>query len=246
MSILEEVVKFGNLGVEDVIVRSIMRPINTLKNRVDTLASKLDEIALKAQERPLQGIQGEKGQDGANGKDGKDGLQGKQGEKGQDGKQGKNGKDGLDGKDGEQGVSVVDVDIALDNHLVVTLSNGVEIDAGFIGGYDSNDIYISTSPQSEGGGGTGSTVVKGTASIDFGDKSTDVALDVSSLGITADNLVQAWVSPATTVNNTADNHWVDDIHVVVGNVQAGVGFTIYASCKTGFAHGVYNIGWVYN
>jgi hypothetical protein len=86
----------------------------------------------------------------------------------------------------------------------------------------------------------------GTVTIDFGAKATDVALDVASIGITGSSLVEAWIFPAVTASNTVDNHWVDDIHVVAGNVQNGVGFTIYASCKTGFAHGVYNIGWVYN
>jgi len=34
--------------------------------------------------------------------------------------------------------------------------------------------------------------------------------------------------------------------VVAGPPVAGVGFTIYAKVSTGFGHGVYNIGWVYN
>lgn len=35
-----------------------------------------------------------------------------------------------DGKTGKQGVSVVDAEIAVDDHLVLKLSNGKEIDAG--------------------------------------------------------------------------------------------------------------------
>lgn len=85
----------------------------------------------------------------------------------------------------------------------------------------------------------------GTTSIDFGAKETTTSVAVASGGITGASLAEAWLFPATTASNTADNHWVDDLHVVAGNVQNGVGFTIYASCKTGFAHGIYNVAWVY-
>lgn len=87
---------------------------------------------------------------------------------------------------------------------------------------------------------------QGTTTVDFGGKATDASVAVASAGITGGQLVEAWIFPAATASNTVDNHWVDDLHVVAGNVQVGVGFTVYASCKTGFAHGVYNIGWVYN
>lgn len=87
---------------------------------------------------------------------------------------------------------------------------------------------------------------QGTTTIDFGGKSTDTSVAVSAPAITGGQLVEAWIFPSATANNTADNHWVDDIEVVAGNVQAGVGFTIYAKCRTGFAHGVFNIGYVFN
>ena len=86
----------------------------------------------------------------------------------------------------------------------------------------------------------------GTTTIDFGGKSTDTTVTVTGqASILADSLVEAWILPASTASNTSDNHWVDDIEVFAGNVQAGTGFTIYAKCRTGFAHGVFNIGWVW-
>ena len=85
----------------------------------------------------------------------------------------------------------------------------------------------------------------GTASIDFGSGATDTTVAVSAAGITGGSMVEAWIVPATTASNTADNHWVDDLHVMAGSINAGVGFTIYAHCKTGKAHGVFNIGWVH-
>jgi hypothetical protein len=87
---------------------------------------------------------------------------------------------------------------------------------------------------------------QGTTTVDFGTGKTDVSVAVASAGITALQLVEAWVFPAATASNTVDNHWVEDLNVVAGSVSAGVGFTVYAKCNTGSAHGIYNIGWVYN
>ena len=65
-----------------------------------------------------QGPKGEKGDPGLPGKDGKDG------------KDGVNGKDGKDGDNGKDGISVVDAKIHFDGSLVLTLSDGTEIDCG--------------------------------------------------------------------------------------------------------------------
>lgn len=69
---------------------------------------------------------------GAPGKDGKDGKDGKNGLPGPAGINGAPGKDGIDGEDGKDGVSVVDAKIDFDGSLVITLSNGNEIDAGLV------------------------------------------------------------------------------------------------------------------
>lgn len=87
---------------------------------------------------------------------------------------------------------------------------------------------------------------QGTTTINFGARATDVATSVSAPSITGGQLVEVWIFPAATATNTVDNHWVEDLAVIAGNVQAGVGFTIYAACRTGFAHGVYTVGYVYN
>jgi len=85
---------------------------------------------------------------------------------------------------------------------------------------------------------------KGTTTVDFGTGKTDVSVAVSAAGITTES-VEAWIVPATTASNTQDNHWVEDLQVVAGPANSGVGFTIYAKCRTGLAHGIYNVGWVY-
>ena len=75
------------------------------------------------------GPQGEKGVQGAPGKAGSKGAKGEKGDPGKDGRDGKDGKDGLDGEDG---VSVVNAEVDIDGHLVLTLSDGNEIDAGAV------------------------------------------------------------------------------------------------------------------
>jgi hypothetical protein len=71
---------------------------------------------------------------------------------------------------------------------------------------------------------------QGTAQVDFGafPGGSDASLAVASATIGAGNLVEAWIFPASTTDHTADEHLVETIKVVAGNVQAGVGFTIYA------------------
>lgn len=82
-------------------------------------AIKQSQVNITKQEGP-QGPQGVAGKDGRNGQDGINGR---------DGRDGEDGRNGVDGKDG---ISIVDVDIDIDNSLVVKLSDGTQIDAGQI------------------------------------------------------------------------------------------------------------------
>ena len=84
----------------------------------------------------------------------------------------------------------------------------------------------------------------GTTTVDFGTGKTDATIAVSVPAIGSEK-VEAWIIPDTTITNTLDNHWVEDLVVIAGPAVAGVGFTIYARCRTGLAHGIYNLGWVY-
>jgi hypothetical protein len=89
-------------------------------------------------------------------------------------------------------------------------------------------------------------MAQGTTTVDFGTGSSDASVFVSAPAITGTQLIEAWTFPANTTNNTADNHWVEDMTIIAGNLVAGSGFTIYAKCNTLIAHGIYNIAWVYN
>jgi hypothetical protein len=78
-------------------------------------------------------------------KDGVDGINGAKGEKGDtglrglDGANGRDGVDGKDGVDGADGVSVTDARIDFDGSLIITLSNGNEINAGEVVSMDVAD-----------------------------------------------------------------------------------------------------------
>jgi hypothetical protein len=71
--------------------------------------------------------------------------------------------------------------------------------------------------------------VQGTVILDFGafPGKSDASVFVSQPTITAGSLVEAWIFPANTADHTADEHMLETLKVFAGNVQAGVGFTVY-------------------
>jgi hypothetical protein len=101
------------------------------------------------------------GVDGTDGRDGKDGKDGRPGRDGAAGPMGPAGRDGRDGIDGEDGVSVTDAKIDFDGSLVITLSNGREINVGEVVAPDlAERIKVITN-----GGGTSQTVLDALASL---------------------------------------------------------------------------------
>jgi hypothetical protein len=70
---------------------------------------------------------------------------------------------------------------------------------------------------------------QGTATLDFGafPGASDASVFVAAPTITGASLVEAWIFPAATPDHSADEHLVETLRVMAGNVQAGVGFTIY-------------------
>jgi hypothetical protein len=73
---------------------------------------------------------------------------------------------------------------------------------------------------------------QGTTTIDFGafpgSSDTSVAI-TGQASILAGSLVEAFLFPAVTADHTADEHVVETIRVMAGNVVAGTGFTVYAT-----------------
>jgi len=101
------------------------------------LTALYDKLLSKIQ--AVEAIRGEKGDKGDPGPTGEKGPKGDKGDTGvgKDGKDGVAGKDGADGSDGEDGVGVQDATVDFDGHLVLTLTNGEEVDAGSV--KDIND-----------------------------------------------------------------------------------------------------------
>ena len=73
------------------------------------------------------------------GKDGADGADGEKGEKGDKGDKGDDGERGLTGWEGEDGTNVVGSYVDDRSHLIIELSDGTTVDAGYIG-LDKTDI----------------------------------------------------------------------------------------------------------
>lgn len=92
----------------------------------DKLLSKIQSV------EAIRGEQGDKGDTGVAGPTGEQGAKGDKGDSGKDGKDGKDGTDGIDGADGAAGVGVEDATVDFDGHLVLTLTNGEEVDAGSV------------------------------------------------------------------------------------------------------------------
>jgi hypothetical protein len=86
----------------------------------------------------------------------------------------------------------------------------------------------------------------GTATVNFGTGKNDTTVVVTGqTGILTTSMLDAWVMAAATSDNRVDEHWVEDLEIVAGNISAGVGFTIYAVCRTGKAFGNYNVQWAW-
>ena len=92
----------------------------------DKLLSKIQAV------EAIRGEKGDQGETGIAGPKGEKGAKGDKGEAGKNGKNGKDGKDGKDGADGTDGVGVEDATVDFDGHLVLTLTNGEEVDAGSV------------------------------------------------------------------------------------------------------------------
>lgn len=93
-----------------------------------------------------QGEKGEKGDTGDTGPQGFPGRDGKDGINGYDGKDGLNGNDGKDGKDGLDGVGVQNAYIDFDNSLVIVLTDGREVNAGYLS-QETKDNVVATFKQ---------------------------------------------------------------------------------------------------
>ena len=109
---------------------------------------------------------------------------------------------------------------------------------------------------------------QGTTTLNFGafPGASDASVAVTGqAGIIAGSLAEAWLSPVATADHSADEHLVETVRVVAGNIVPGTGFTIYGintsqlnepvEQPTGRRsvggigtriYGAWNLGWVWN
>jgi hypothetical protein len=83
--------------------------------------------------------------------------------------------------------------------------------------------------QGPGGGGGGSLTV-GSAVLDFGafPGASDASVAVTGqAGIVAGSVVNAWLVATASADHSADEHLIESVKVIAGNIVAGTGFTIY-------------------
>lgn len=80
------------------------------------------------------------------------------------------------------------------------------------------------------GSATTQAMSTGTATIDFGafPGVSDTSVVVTGqAGIVTTSNVQAWLYPTATADHTADEHLLETIRIMAGNIVAATGFTIY-------------------
>lgn len=74
-------------------------------------------------------------------------------------------------------------------------------------------------------------IQSGVTTIDFGafPGSPDASVTITGqAGILAGSKVKAWIIATATADHSADEHWLESISVMAGNIVAATGFTIYA------------------
>lgn len=90
----------------------------------------------------------------------------------------------------------------------------------------------------------------GNATLDFGafPGSSDTSVAVTGqTGITTSSFVEAWLVPAATADHSADEHVVETIKVIAGNIVNGTGFTIYGvnTGNNSMVYGAWSVSWVW-
>jgi len=132
--------------------------VDALKKIEADIRAKYDDLGNKITAR-VNSIRD--GRDGINGTDGRDGQDGRPGRDGAQGPAGPAGRDGANGVDGKDGVSVTDAKIDFDGSLIISLSNGREINVGEVVAPDlAEKIKVITN-----GGGTSQYVLDTLASL---------------------------------------------------------------------------------
>jgi hypothetical protein len=147
---IERAIKQSKTQRQESIKTNVNAVIDFLKKIDGDIRSRYDEITnnLESKVATIKDIQYQKGDVGPRGEQGRDGREGPPGPVGRDGVDGRNGEDGRDG------VGVSDAKIDFDGSLVITLTDGRELNVGEVVPFDvAEKIRVITSNGGYSGGG---------------------------------------------------------------------------------------------
>jgi hypothetical protein len=205
----------------DLVVQALKKIEADIRDRFDAVGNNIEKRVLSIKD----------GRDGANGTDGRDGKDGKSGRDGLKGDRGVDGQAGRDGVDGVDGVSVTNAHIDFDGSLVISLSDGRELNVGEVVSQDIAEKIKVISTMSTNAAiaikDEGTTLTNGVKNINFvgavvtaTNSGDDVTVNVSSgtgtvtsVAATAGTGISVTGSPITTsgtltITNTAPDQTV--------------------------------------
>ena len=182
----------------DLVVQALKKIETDISTRFEAVGNSIEKRVLSIKD----------GRDGVNGNDGRDGKDGKSGRDGLKGDRGLDGKAGRDGVDGVDGVSVVNANIDFDGSLIISLSDGREINVGEVVSADIAEKIKVISTMSTN------------AAIAIKDEGTSITSAVKNIN---------FVGATVTATNSGDD--------VTVNVSAGTGTvtSVAASGGTGIS-----------
>jgi len=182
----------------DLVVQALKKIESDIRDRFDSVGNSIEKRVLSIKD----------GRDGVNGNDGRDGKDGKSGRDGLKGDRGLDGQAGRDGVDGVDGVSVVNANIDFDGSLIISLSDGREINVGEVVSADVAEKIKVISTMSTN------------AAIAIKDEGTSITSAVKNIN---------FVGATVTATNSGDD--------VTVNVSAGTGTvtSVAASGGTGIS-----------
>ena len=168
----------------DLVVQALKKIESDIRDRFDAVGNTIEKRVSSIKD----------GRDGANGKDGRDGKDGRPGKDGLKGDRGADGQAGRDGVDGVDGISVVNANIDFDGSLVISLSDGREINVGEVVSQDVAEKIRVISTMSTNG------------AVGIKDEGTSISTGVKTIN---------FVGAAVTATNSGDD--------VTVNVSSGTG-----------------------
>jgi hypothetical protein len=182
----------------DLVVQALKKIESDISTRFEAVGNSIEKRVLSIKD----------GRDGSNGNDGRDGKDGKSGKDGLKGDRGVDGQAGRDGVDGVDGVSVVNANIDFDGSLIISLSDGREINVGEVVSADIAEKIKVISTMSTN------------AAVGIKDEGTSISTGVKNIN---------FVGATVTATNSGDD--------VTINVSAGTGTvtSVAASGGTGIS-----------